>query len=122
PYSTQGLAAVAIILAIMAAFAFIPARDPSKVIPGIACSVISETAISAVLGAPVRLSPTTGSVCRYVATEGDEARSVFVIAHPEVTPYPRTAYQIEVVEPSVQLASNERHRLLTLIPGHLAER
>jgi hypothetical protein len=45
-----------------------------------------------------------------------------VIAHREVTPHPRTSYRVEVVEPSVQLASNEQQRLLTLIPGHLAQR
>lgn len=113
---------VAIILAAMAAFAFVPARDPSKVIPGVACSVISEVEIGSVLGSPVRLSPSTGSVCRYVSTEGGSQRSVLVIAHRENTPQPRTAYRVEVVEPSAQLASNEQHRLLTMIPGHLAQR
>ena len=122
PYSTQGIAIIAIILAVVGAFAFVPARDPSKVIPGVACSVMSETEIGAVMGSPVRLSPTTGTVCRYVATEGDQERSVLVIAHREVTPHPRVAYAVEVVEPSAQVASNEQHRLISMIPGHLAER
>jgi hypothetical protein len=122
PYSTQGLAIIAIILVIVAAFAFVPARDPSKVIPGVACSVMSETEIAAVVGSPVRLSPTTGTVCRYVATAGNTERSVLVIASREETPHPRLAYSVEVVEPNAQLASNEQHRLMTLIPGHLAQR
>jgi hypothetical protein len=122
PYSTQGIAVIAIILAIVGVFAFVPARDPSKVIPGVACSVMSETEIGAVIGSPVRLSPTTGTVCRYVATEGDNERSVLVIASREVTPHPRVAYSVEVVEPNAQVASKEQHRLVSLIPGHIAQR
>ncbi len=124
PYSTQGLSVIAIIVAILAAFAFAPARDPSKVVPGVACSILSETEISAVVGTPMRLSPTTGTVCRYTATESDKERSVMVIARREVTPHPRVAYTVEVVEPQqdVQLASHEKSRLVALIPGHVAQR
>jgi len=108
----------------MAAFAFAPARDPSKVIPGVACSVLSESEIANVVGTPVRLSPTTGTVCRYVATESDKERAVTVIARREISPHPRVAYTVEVTEPQneAQLASNERHRLVALIPGHVAQR
>lgn len=124
PYPTQGLAVIAIIVAILAAFAFTPPRDPSKVIPGLACSVISETEISAVVGTPMRLSPTTGTVCRYVGTEAGKQHSVLVIARRELMPHPRVAYTVEVVEPErdVQLASNEESRLVALIPGHVAQR
>ncbi len=124
PYSTQGLAVVAIIVAMLAAFVFTTPRDPSKVIPGVACSVLSEAEISAVVGTPMRLSPTTGTVCRYVGTESDKDRSVVVIARREITPYPRVAYTVEVVEPEhhVQLASDEKERLVALIPGHVAQR
>jgi hypothetical protein len=122
PYSTQGLAVITIIVAMLAAFAFVPARDPSKVIPGVACSVLSETEISSVVGTPVRLSPTTGTLCRYVATEASNERSVMVIATREVTPHPRVAYTVDVVEPSPQLASYEKSRLVALIPGHVAQR
>jgi len=124
PYSTQGLSIIAIIVAVLAAFAFAPPRDPSKVIPGVACSVLSETEISSVVGTPMRLSPTTGSVCRYVGTESDKERSVVVIARRELTPHPRVAYTVEVVEPehAVQLASHEKSRLVALIPGHVAQR
>ena len=122
PYSTQGLSVIAIIVAILAAFAFAPARDPSKVIPGVACSVLSETEISSVVGTPVRLSPTTGTVCRYVSTESNTDRTVMVIARRELTPQPRVAYTVEVVEPSPQLASDEKARLVALIPGHVAQR
>lgn len=124
PYSTQALATIAIIVAVLAAFAFAPPRDPSKVIPGVACSVLSESEISAVVGATMRLSPTTGTVCRYVGTINDKERSVVVIARREISPHPRVAYTVEVVEPErdVQLASNEKSRLVALIPGHVAQR
>ena len=124
PYSTQGLAIIAIIVAVLAAFAFAPPRDPSKVIPGLACSVLSETEISAVVGTPMRLSPTTGTACRYMATEGNTERSVMVIAHRDVTPHPRVTYTVEVIEPEgdVQVASSEKGRLVALIPGHVAQR
>jgi hypothetical protein len=125
-YTTQGIAIIAIILVIAAAFAFAPPRDPSKVIPGVACSVLSETEVGTVLGTPVRLVPTTGTVCRYVATDGSTERSAIVVARRVLTPRPRVAYTVEVSEPDggTQLAEIERVRLTQLIPrpGSIAQR
>jgi hypothetical protein len=74
------LASVAIFVALFAMFAFAPPRDPTKVVPGIPCSVLSENDISAVLGAPMRLMPTSGSICQYVSTATSGAPSLFVVA------------------------------------------
>ena len=116
--SQQFIAIAAIIVAIFAAFMLAPARDTSKVVPGIACSVLSEAEITAVIGTPVQLLPTTGNVCRYVATAGQTERSVVVVAHRIDVPQPHMAYTIAVVEPQRDeaAAENERGRLAALIP------
>jgi hypothetical protein len=113
--SNQGLAAIAILLVIIAAFAFAPQRDPSKVVAGIPCSVIPETEISAVLGAPMRLLPTTGSVCRYVSTSGDVQRTVLVVAH-QGTP---RSYSVVVIAPRTDAAvvAADQARLTNLVRG-----
>ena len=73
------LIALAAFVALFAMFAFAPPRDPSKVVAGIPCSVLSENDISAVLGTPMRLMPTSGAICQYVSmTSG--APSLFVVA------------------------------------------
>ncbi|HWT05406.1 MAG TPA: hypothetical protein VN224_06595, partial [Xanthomonadales bacterium] len=55
------LAIFVALFAMFAMFAFAPPRDPTKVVPGIPCSVLSENDIGAVLGAQMRLMPTSGS-------------------------------------------------------------
>lgn len=78
---TRAGVCVAITLAVAGFFAAAPPRDPSKVVSGLPCSVLSEQAIGNALGTTVQLMPTSGTVCQYVATEGDVPRSVFVVAH-----------------------------------------
>ena len=85
-------ASLAIFVALFAMFAFAPPRDPTKVVPGIPCSVLSENDISAVLGAPMRLMPTSGSICQYVATTYG-APSLFVVARHD----PRTPAEPDTV-------------------------
>jgi len=116
--TTQGLAIIAIILAILLTIWFAPPRDPSKVVPGISCSVVSETQISAVMGTDMQLLPTSGSLCRYVATNSDVERSVIVVAHRVESPRPHNAFTVEVIEPisQGQSAQTERRRLVALIP------
>src|SRR6202790_1220997 len=75
--------AIAPILASCARLAFAPRTDTTKVVSGAPCSIVSEDRISAVLGAPMRLMPTTGSVCHYVATGAGSASALFVIARSE---------------------------------------
>jgi len=74
------LGSLAIFVAFFGMFAMAPPRDPTKVVPGIPCSVLSERDISAVLGAPMRLMPTSGAICQYVATTTSGASSLFVVA------------------------------------------
>jgi hypothetical protein len=86
------IAPLATFVALLALFAFAPPRDPTKVVPGIPCSVLSENEISAVLGSPMRLMPTSGAVCHYVAmTSG--APSLFVVARHD----PRTPAEPDTV-------------------------
>jgi hypothetical protein len=87
------LASVAIFVALFAMFAFAPPRDPTKVVPGIPCSVLSENDISAVLGAQMRLMPTSGAICQYVATAASGAPSLFVVARRD----PRTPAEPDAV-------------------------
>src|ERR1035437_501408 len=70
--------AIAVIVALCVLLAFAPKRDATKVVRGMPCSILSETEISAALGAPMLLMPTSGAVCRYVST-GSTA-TLFVIA------------------------------------------
>ena len=113
--STQGVAAIAIILLIVAALAFAPPRDPSKVVAGIPCSVIPETGISLVLGTPMRLLPTTGTVCRYISTTKDPQRTVLVIAQQGE---PRT-YKVVVIAPKsdANVIAAQQARLTNLVRG-----
>ncbi|MBV9409272.1 MAG: hypothetical protein JO164_10655 [Candidatus Eremiobacteraeota bacterium] len=77
----RAIIAIAVMIAAVVAFlAFAPPRDPSKVVSAYPCSVLSETQISAVMGAPMRLMPTSGSVCQYASTTGNENHTLFVIA------------------------------------------
>jgi hypothetical protein len=75
--------AIAAILALCALLAFAPRHDTTKVVGGAQCSILSEDQISAVLGTPMRLMPTTGAVCHYVSTETGGASALFVIARRE---------------------------------------
>lgn len=88
--------------------------------------MLPETEISAVMGSQMRLMPTTGNLCHYVATQGNAERSVMVVAHRVETPRPHTSYTVEVIEPAAQsqTAIRERHSLVALIPrpGPVAER
>jgi hypothetical protein len=113
PASTQGIAVIALVLVVLAAFALAPSRDPSKTIPGIPCSVLSETEISGVVGTPVRLVPTTGTTCRYVALNDEASRSVVVTAN---RAHPR-GYHVTVIAPKSDpsVVTQEETRLAGLI-------
>ncbi|HEY0395397.1 MAG TPA: hypothetical protein VGD01_12945 [Candidatus Elarobacter sp.] len=74
--------AVVLMLILFGALAFVAPHDPTKVVSGLPCSVLSEEQIGEVLGTPMRLMPasSTGTVCRYVPTSSTGAHSLFVIA------------------------------------------
>jgi hypothetical protein len=73
------IAATVLLVAVFSIFVFGPRHDPTKVVAGVPCSVLSEEQIGDVLGAQMRLLPTTGTVCQYVSTTSG-SRSLFVIA------------------------------------------
>jgi hypothetical protein len=75
----RAVAATVLLIALFSIFVFGPRHDPTKVVAGVPCSVLSEEQISDVLGAPMRMLPTSGTVCQYVATTSG-SRSLFVIA------------------------------------------
>ena len=77
--------AVALLVVLFIAFAFAPARDPSKLVAGVPCSILSEQQIGAVFDAPMRLRPTDGTVCQYVSTDSHKQGMFFVIARHDDT-------------------------------------
>jgi len=72
--------AVVLLVVLFIVFAFAPARDPSKLVAGVPCSILSEQQIGAVFGAPMRMRPTDGTVCQYVSTDPGKQGMFFVIA------------------------------------------
>ena len=82
----KSLAATAILIALFALLGFAPHRDPTKVVAGVPCSVLSEKAVGSVLGTTVQLMPTNGTICQYVSTGADGPRSMFVIARHDARP------------------------------------
>ncbi|GEM_PF-6007394 len=82
------IGAIATIVALCALLAFVPKHDPTKVVSATPCSILSEAEISAELGAPMVLMPTSGAVCRYVST-GTGTPTLFVVArHAAAIPPP----------------------------------
>jgi hypothetical protein len=72
--------AIALLAVLFLVFAFAPARDQSKVVAGIPCSIFSERQVGEVFAAPMRLRPTDGTICQYVSTDSDKQGMLFVIA------------------------------------------
>ena len=85
------IGAIAAVAALCALLAFAPHRDPTKVVRGLPCSILSETEISAALGAPMQLMPTSGAVCRYVSTGTSGAPALFVVARHDTAVPPSIA-------------------------------
>src|ERR1700676_4635113 len=81
----KALAATALLIAFGAVFAWAPKDDPMKVVAGLPCSVLSEHDISAVIGTPVPLMPTSGSICQYEPTDTVNGPAVFVVAHTDTS-------------------------------------
>jgi hypothetical protein len=77
--------AIALLLGLFAFLAFAPRRDPAQTIAGLPCSVVSENTAGQILGTPVRLLPTTGTICRYVSAK-DSERSLYVVARHDDDP------------------------------------
>jgi hypothetical protein len=78
--SKRALIAAFVLLALFALFAYVAPHDPTKVLSRVPCAVVSEQQVSDVLGAPMRLLPTSGTVCQYASTSGESTPALFVIA------------------------------------------
>lgn len=81
----RAVAAIAILVALFSLLAFARPHDPTKVVSGVPCSVLSERDISAVLETEMRLMPTSGTICQYVSTGTASSRTLFVIARHDTT-------------------------------------
>lgn len=92
----QGLVVVLLIAAFIMMLYLAPRHDPSKLIAGMRCSVVSENDISALLHTPMRLVPTSGTVCQYVSTDARIGRTLYVVAHGPQSPggAPAVAFKI----------------------------
>ncbi len=77
---TRAIIALALLIGLFAIFAFTPRRDPTKLVAGLPCSILSESQISAVIGRTMELIPGDGNVCHYVSTDAASQRNVFVVA------------------------------------------
>jgi hypothetical protein len=112
-----GIAAL-LLVAMFSVFAFAPPRDHGKLVRGLPCSVLTEDEIGSVVGTPVQLMPTSGSVCRYVSTASGPARSVFVVAPGGVS----HTYAFHVVPrgPNDTAAPAEEARLEKLVHRQVA--
>jgi hypothetical protein len=127
----RALVAMALLVALFTVLAFVPRRDPTKVVAGIPCSILSERAIGSVLGATMQLLPTDGTVCHYVSTDSAAQRTLFVVALHGDTPvnramaernralyvtYRRRTYELVIVGDIRPDASAAReHRLAALL-------
>jgi len=77
----RALAALALFAGFVALFAFAPPDDPTKVVAGLPCSVLSENEVAGVVGTPMRLMPTSGAICHYLPSQTESDAAVFVVAH-----------------------------------------
>jgi hypothetical protein len=79
-------ASVALLLlaGLFALLAMMPKRDPTKVVAGVPCSIVSESQVGDVFGMRMRLMPTEGTICHYVAANTSQQADLFVIATPSL--------------------------------------
>ena len=72
--------ALLLLVGLFALLAMMPKRDPTKVVAGIPCSIVSESQVGDVFGMRMRLMPTEGTICHYVAANTSQQADLFVIA------------------------------------------
>ena len=106
----RALAAAALLVAFGALFVFAPADDPTKVVANMPCSILSERDIGSVVGAPVRLMPTSGTICHYVPTGDAGSTAVFVVAHRDAT------MPVHVPQNGVALRSSGHVYTIVVVP------
>jgi hypothetical protein len=88
-------AALLLLVGLFALLALLPKRDPTKVVSELPCSVVTETQVGDVFGTRMRLMPTEGTICHYVAANTSQQDDLFVIALTEggASAAPRTDAQ-----------------------------
>jgi len=122
----RALGATALLIAIFFFFVLAAPHDPAKLVAGAPCSVLSETEISLVIGTPVRLMPTSGSICEYVSTGGEAQRTLFVVAKSDPAPpygWPARAVSVRDLgnaalrrDASLYVRFGNRAYIVTLVP------
>jgi hypothetical protein len=78
---------VVVVAAAVALVVFGPRHDPTKVVAGLPCSVVSESEVGNIFGTQMQLTPSDGTICRYVPTDARHIKSLFVIAQRGGTRY-----------------------------------
>ena len=78
--SVRATAAILLLIGLFALLAVLPKRDPTKVVSSLRCSIVSESQVSQVFGIRMRLMPTEGDVCHYVASNTSQQADLFVVA------------------------------------------
>jgi hypothetical protein len=114
-----GIASIAIVIAALALCIFGPHHDPTKVVVGIPCSVISEAEIGATLGTPVQLMPSDGTICRYVPTDPRHTHTLYVVAQRGIVPSDATTISdsAAAASPAVTVRTGARRYTLRVVPA-----
>jgi hypothetical protein len=114
-----GIATVAIVIAALALCIFGPRHDPTKVVAGIPCSVLSETEIGAALGTPMELMPSDGTICRYVPTNPGHTHTLYIIAQRGIVPSEATTISDTTPDtsPAVTVRTGTRRYTVRIIPA-----
>lgn len=114
-----GIASVAIVIAALALCIFGPRHDPTKVVVGIPCSVLSETEIGAALGTPMQLMPSDGTICRYVPTNSGHTHTLYIIAQRGIVPSEATTISDTApgASPAVTVRTGSRRYIVRIVPA-----
>jgi hypothetical protein len=114
-----GIASVVIVIAALALCVFGPRHDPTKVVVGMPCSVLSEAEIGATLGTPMQLMPSDGTICRYVPTDPRHTHTLYIIAQRGIVPSDATvlADSASAASPAVTVRTGTRRYTVRIVPA-----
>jgi len=112
-----GIATVAVIIAALALCIFGPRHDPTKVVAGIPCSVVSETEIGAALGTPMQLMPSDGTICRYVPTDPHSTHTLYIIAQRGIAPTTALPGAAAATPPEVTVRAGTHRYIVRIVPA-----
>jgi len=114
-----GIASVVIVIAALALCIFGPRHDPTKVVIGMPCSVLSEAEIGATLGTPMQLMPSDGTICRYVPTDPRHTHTLYIIAQRGIVPSDATTIPepASASSPAVTVRTGTRRYTVRIVPA-----